>query len=308
MMYANNHPGTLNRSTVQKPLSITGKGLHSGKDVTLRIFPADPGAGLVFRASGSQVGNIPVNPFHVVDTRQAVTLGNSNWRISTVEHLLCGLAVAGITDAYFEIDAPEIPILDGSALPFYEAIMECGVADLGVSLEPITLKSPIWVVEGDRYIIALPDDSFRATYSISFDHPMLRGQSFSMELNSETCLNELISARTFGFIKDMEVLQSRGLALGASLDNAVVLSDDGYLNDELRFENECIRHKVLDLIGDLYLIGRPLKAHIIASKAGHTLDVALGKNILATLTMDELAERRQDSAPAEVERELQTTL
>lgn len=285
--------GRANRATIQKTKLIQGIGLHSGEEVHLKISPARAGNGLVFRASGSQKGDIPVTPFNVVDTLQAVTLGNSNWRISTVEHLLAGLATAGITDADFEIDAPEIPIMDGSARPFYEAIQEAGVQDLGVPCEPIVINTPVWVVEGDKYVIALPHDGFRVTYTINFNHPMLNGRTLNMDLSTQMCAEEILPARTFGFFKEAEALKAKGLALGASLDNAVVMTDDGYMNESLRFENECVRHKALDLIGDLYLMGRPIQAHIIASKAGHKLDVALGKNILNAKAKDELTARRR---------------
>ncbi len=295
MKYASNRPGGINRATISESLQISGIGLHSGKTVNLGLHPAEAGTGLIFRASGNQEGDIKVNPFNVADTQQAVTLGNGNWSISTIEHVMCALAIAGITDLYLEIDAPEIPILDGSAKPFYEAIMATGVSDLGIPVEPIQLAVPTWVVEEDKYIIALPHDGFRVTYGIDFDHPLLRGQSYSEELNSEVFVQELLGARTFGFLKDAEALKAKGLALGASEDNAVILTEDGFVNESLRYQDECVRHKVLDLVGDLYLLGRPLNAHIIASKAGHKLDVALARNVLNALSMNELALKREQN-------------
>ena len=296
MLEAERQIGRRNQATLSSDTTIRGLGLHSGNPVTLKAFPAAPGTGLVFRAGHGQVGDIPVSPFHVVDTAHAVTLGNADRKVATVEHLLCALAVAGVTDAIFELDGPEIPILDGSAQPFYEALTAAGITESTIPVEPIVIKSPIWVVQKDKYIIALPYDGFRVTYGIAFAHPELRGQSFSMDLDSETCRTDLLSARTFGFYKEVEHMRARGLARGASLENAVVLTEDGYLNDSLRYQDECIRHKVLDLIGDLYLLGRPLQAHVIASRAGHALDVALDRNILQALTQDELAARRQSVA------------
>ena len=284
--------GRANQATIASDATIRGLGLHSGDPVNLRIFAAEPGTGMVFRAGHGQTGDIPVSPFHVVDTVHAVTLGNWDRKIATVEHLMCALAVAGVTDAIFELDGPEIPILDGSALPFYEAIMAAGIVESAVPVEPIVINSPIWVVQKDKYIIALPHPGFRVTYAIAFAHPELRGQSFSQDLDSEICRTDLLAARTFGFYKEVEQMRARGLARGASLENAVVLTEDGYLNESLRYQDECIRHKVLDLIGDLYLLGRPLQAHIIASRAGHSLDVALDRNILEALSLDELAARR----------------
>lgn len=284
------------RATIAAPVNIRGLGLHSGDPVTLKMFPAESGVGMVFRAGAGQVGDIPVDPFHVVDTVHAVTLGNSDRKVATVEHLLCALAVAGVTDCYFELDGTEIPIMDGSALPFYEAIMSVGVQEHAERIEPIVITSPIWVVQKDKYIIALPHDGFRVTYGIAFAHPELQGQSFSMDLNSSICQSDLLAARTFGFYQEVEQMRARGLARGASLENAVVLTEDGYMNESLRYQDECIRHKVLDLIGDLYLLGRPLQAHIIASKAGHTLDVALDRNILSAVAHDELSLRRDLAA------------
>lgn len=286
-----NFIGNTYRATVRGPVTIEGTGLHSGDSVTLKIFPARSGTGLVFLPVKNNKGKIPVSPFYVVDTRQAVTLGNRDWEIRTVEHLLAGLAAAGITDAFLEVDAPEIPIMDGSSRPFFEAVMAVGVEPLKDRLEPIRLTTPIWVVDGDRYLVALPSDTTRVTYSIDFNHPALRGQTLVMDLDREKFIEEIAAARTFGFYRDLEAMRAQGLARGASADNAVVLTDEGYMN-ELRFENECLRHKILDLIGDLYLIGRPIQAHIIAHRAGHTLDVALAKQILTRAAMDELANRK----------------
>lgn len=283
--------GTGFRATVAEALSISGKGLHSGETVTLKMFPAAAGTGLVFLPVKGNTGKIPVSPFYVTDTRQAVTIGNRDWEIRTVEHLLAALAAAGVTDAYLEVDAPEIPIMDGSSQPFYDALMATGVQQLDEVLEPIRLTTPIWVVDGDRYLVALPHENTRVTYSIDFDHPALRGQTLVIDLDREKFVSEISSARTFGFYRDLEAMQAKGLARGASAENAVVLTDDGFMN-ERRYENECVRHKVLDLIGDLYLIGRPIQAHIIAHRAGHTLDVALAKQILTRAAMDELASRK----------------
>lgn len=283
--------GRKNRMTVSRPVTICGTGLHSGNTVCLSIIPATSG-GLVFQSKQDLSVQLPVSPFFVKDTVHAVTLASKDWKVQTVEHLLAALAAAGITDAVLQLDSTEVPILDGSALPFYEEIMSAGLIDLGTPVEPIRLTSPVWVVEGDKYLIALPDDQMRVTYSIDFNHPLLRGQSLSIDLNSDTFVKDIISARTFGFLRDVEEMKARGLIKGGSPENAVVLTETGYLNDSLRFENECIRHKILDLVGDLYLMGRPLQAHIIASRAGHALDVTLAKKIMKRVTLDELAARK----------------
>lgn len=286
------HPSSVERATVRGIVHLDGVGLHSGEITNLWIKPAPAGTGLIFRHRQNGT-TIEVSPFNAVDTRQAVTLSNRSWKVQTVEHLLAALAALGITDAVLELDSNEIPILDGSSQIFCEEIQKVGVRSLGVSLEPIRLSSAVWVVEDDRYVVALPSDTFQVTCTIDFPHPELKGKTLTMALEGETFLKEIASARTFGFVKDVEALRAKGLIKGASLDNAVVLTEDGYMNPEgLRYPDECVRHKILDIVGDLYLLGRPLLAHVIAFRGGHGLDVALGRLILQRAAMDELAARR----------------
>ncbi|MBE7440217.1 MAG: UDP-3-O-[3-hydroxymyristoyl] N-acetylglucosamine deacetylase [Spirochaetales bacterium] len=283
------------RGTIRQKTIIRGKGVHSGDTSTLTIEPAPIGTGLVFRPTRADKGSIPVSPFYVTGTANAVTLANEHWEVQTVEHLLAACAVLGLTDAYFGISAAEIPIMDGSAAPFYEAIQSAGIELSSTPVAPLVLRSPVWVVDRDRYVVALPSPVFQTTYSIHYEHPLLSGQSVHMELNNTAFTEEIVRARTFGFRKDVEALRGQGLARGASLENAVVLDDSGYEN-ELRYANECVRHKVLDLVGDLYLMNRPLVAHVIAHKAGHALDVSLAKKILTGAAMDELAQRKEQES------------
>ncbi|MCB1324666.1 MAG: UDP-3-O-[3-hydroxymyristoyl] N-acetylglucosamine deacetylase [Spirochaetales bacterium] len=280
------------RKTVAQIATLRGQGIHSGEQVTLRIRPAACGTGLVF-ISEKHRSQVAVSPFHVVGTTNAVTLGNREWHVQTVEHLLAALAAAGISDALLEVDAPEIPIMDGSSEPFYQAVQDAGIVEYEEQLEPIRLHTPVWVVDGEKYLVALPDDQLRVTYSIDFNHPLLKGQTISMDLGGDRLAREILPARTFGFLKDVEAMKAKGLIKGGSIENAIVLTDDGYLNESLRFEQECVRHKVLDLIGDLYLLGRPLIAHLIASRAGHALDVALGRKIYTQVAMNELQQRKE---------------
>jgi len=290
---------TIFRKTVQNTTTLQGIGLHSGKTVTLRIHPADPGTGLVFLQNwnGSKV-RIPVSLDHVVDTSNATTIGDGGaHRVQTIEHLLAALYTQGITDAILEINSFEVPIMDGSSLPFWEAVGGVGILEHKETVEPISLTHPIWVVDGDKYLVMLPSEECKVTYSIDFHHPLLRGQSFTTHLDTETLSQGILPARTFGFLKDVEALQSRGLALGGSLDNAVVLTEDGYLNESLRFENECVRHKILDLVGDLAVMGRPFRGHLIASKAGHALDISLAKCIMAMVTGDEISKFKSKRIP-----------
>jgi UDP-3-O-[3-hydroxymyristoyl] N-acetylglucosamine deacetylase len=279
------------RKTIKNKIEISGIGLHSGKTVNLILHPAESGTGLVFIENNSQKRKfkIPVSLEYVVDTSNAVTLGDGVNVIQTVEHILAALYTRGITDLILEIDSLEIPIMDGSSQPFLEMIQKSNIHTFSDIIEPIYITNPTWVVDGDKYIVMLPSDSLKVTYHIDFNHKLLKGQSYTTEINEEVLENEILPARTFGFLKDVKALQERGLALGGSLDNAVVLTEDSFLNESLRFENECVRHKVLDLIGDLSIIGRPIVANILASKAGHALDISMGKLIMSRITGDEIS-------------------
>ncbi|MBL0265881.1 MAG: UDP-3-O-acyl-N-acetylglucosamine deacetylase [Leptospiraceae bacterium] len=278
------------RKTLKSQITISGIGLHSGKKVSLKLIPAEAHTGLIFICNiKNKKSIIPVSLNHVVDTSNAVTLGDGFRIVQTVEHLMAALFTRGITDLIMEIDSSEIPIMDGSSRPFLEAIDSIGVTEFTDVVDPIRITTPVWVVDGDKYIVILPSETLKVTYNIHFNHPLLRGQSITMDLDEKILSSEILPARTFGFLRDVEALQARGLALGGSLDNAIVLSEDGYLNESLRFENECIRHKVLDLIGDLSIVGRPIIGHILASKAGHALDVSMGKLIMSRITGDEVS-------------------
>ncbi len=284
--------GRLNKATLKDTVKLKGIGLHTGNESKIKIYPANVNTGIVFRSIKKEKGEIQVTPWNVKNTRNAVSISNGIWEIHTIEHLLFAFAIAGITDAYVELSSNEIPILDGSSKEFYEAIQSAQIFEFSnYQNVPIKLVNPVWVVSEDKYIIAVPSDEFKITYTIDYEHPDLKGRSLHIKLNSKVAEKEILSARTFGFLKDVEYLRSQGLIKGASLDNALVLTENGYLN-ERRYIDECIRHKVLDLVGDLYLLGKPLIAHIIAYRSGHSLDIALAKNILKNLENDELAKLR----------------
>lgn len=284
--------GRKNKATVKNSISIKGIGLHTGAEAKLKIYPAEVNTGIVFRSTKKENGEILVSPWNVKNTKNAVTLSNKKWEVHTVEHLLFAFAIIGITDAYVEINSNEIPIMDGSSKEFYEALQSTGIFEFSnYENKPIKLVNPVWVVSEDKYIIAVPCDELKITYTIYYEHPDLRGRSIHINLNSKIAEQEILLARTFGFLKDVEYLRSQGLIQGASLENALVLTENGYIN-ERRYPDECIRHKVLDLIGDLYLLGKPLIAHVIAYRTGHSLDIALAKNILKNLESDELAKLR----------------
>jgi UDP-3-O-[3-hydroxymyristoyl] N-acetylglucosamine deacetylase len=279
------------RKTIKNKISLNGIGLHSGKTVKMQLHPADSGTGINFipNSSSSKKFKIPVSLDYVVDTSNAVTLGDGIHTIQTVEHLLAALYTRGITDLLIEIDSLEIPIMDGSSLPFMEAISPENMIEHEDEVEPIRVMNPVWVVDGDKYLVILPSDSLKVTYHIDFKHPLLKGQSYTTEIDNSILEKEILPARTFGFLKDVKALQERGLALGGSLNNAIVLSEDGYLNESLRFDNECVRHKILDLVGDLSIVGRPIIGHILASKAGHALDISMGKLLLSKFTGNEIS-------------------
>lgn len=271
------------RRTIQKEIVIEGVGLHSGKKTILRCQPATAYTGILFTREKKYPGEfIEAIAENVVDTSLAVTIGNGKWRVQTIEHIMAALRMTGISDMIIDTDNIEIPILDGSAQEFIQAFNKAGIQEFENDvMESIQVKNALWVIDGDKYLIALPSDKFEVSYNIHFEHPLLKGQSYQGIISNQHFLTEIAAARTFGFLSQVEYLQSKGLALGGSIENAIVLDEKGYLNPSLRYDNECVRHKVLDLVGDLALIGRPLQAHIIANKAGHALDVALAKKILS---------------------------
>ena len=201
--------------------------------------------------------------------------------VETVEHLLAALTALGIDNAIVELNHPEVPIMDGSAAPFvYLILNEAGVKKLSAPRRFLKVLRPISLTHGDKRIALYPSDHFKVTYSISFDHPLLRHQSRTMRISEETFVEEIAPARTFGFLKEVEMLRQRGLALGGSLDNAIVLGETGVLNNALRFEDEFVRHKILDVIGDLSLVGYPVIGHLVAHRGGHALHTAFAARIL----------------------------
>ena len=198
----------------------------------------------------------------------------------TVEHLLAALTALGIDNVIVELNSPEVPIMDGSAAPFVYLVNEAGVKRLPAPRRYLKALRPISLTQGDKRIALYPSDHFKVTYSISFDHPLLRHQSRTMKITEESFVEEIAPARTFGFLKEVEMLRQRGLALGGSLDNAIVLGETGVLNNALRFEDEFVRHKILDVIGDLSLVGYPVVGHLVAHRGGHALHTAFAARIL----------------------------
>src|SRR6187551_2264746 len=266
--------------TLRRSVSCTGIGLHSGNKVTLSLKPAPADYGIRFQRSDLGGLEIPATVTHLGGIRLATGLTREAVSVETVEHLLAALTALGIDNAIVELNSPEVPIMDGSAAPFVYLVNEAGVKRLQAPRRYLKVLRPISLTQGDKRIALYPSDHFKVTYSISFDHPLLRHQSRTMRISEETFVEEIAPARTFGFLKEVEMLRQRGLALGGSLDNAIVLGETGVLNNALRFEDEFVRHKILDAIGDLSLVGYPVIGHLVAHRAGHALHTAFAARIL----------------------------
>ena len=268
--------------TLRRPVSCSGIGLHSGNKVTLSLKPAPADYGIRFQRSDLGGLEIPATVTHLGGIRLATGLTREAVSVETVEHLLAALTALGIDNCIVELNTPEVPIMDGSAAPFvYLILNEAGVKTLAAPKKFLKVLRPISLSQGDKRIALYPSDHFKVTYSISFDHPLIRHQSRTMKITDETFVEEIAPARTFGFLKEVEMLRQKGLALGGSLDNAIVLGETGVLNQNaLRFEDEFVRHKILDVIGDLSLVGYPVLGHLVAHRGGHALHTAFAARIL----------------------------
>jgi UDP-3-O-[3-hydroxymyristoyl] N-acetylglucosamine deacetylase len=263
----------MRQQTIRKRVSLEGIGLHSGKPVRLAISPAPSDYGIVFRV-GPHGEAIPAAPESVVDSHYATTIGKNGVRIQTVEHLMAAAAGLGIDNMDVEVDGVEIPAVDGSAKPFVALLAGAGRTQQASRRRPIDITQPLSVGDGNRWIRIVPADRLRISYTLDNDHPAIGTQALSCVPTEEAFVSEYAPARTYGFLKDLGVLRKHGLALGGSLDNAIVVGKRGTLNG-LRYRDEFVRHKILDLIGDLALLGRPLRGHVIARNAGHALNFEL---------------------------------
>jgi UDP-3-O-[3-hydroxymyristoyl] N-acetylglucosamine deacetylase len=275
----------LKQRTVKSLIRATGVGLHSGVKVTMTLRPAAPDTGIVFRRVDlpSPV-DLRAEPFLVGDTRLASCLERDGARIGTVEHLMSALAGLGIDNCYVDVDAPELPIMDGSAATFVFLIQSAGIEQQNAPKKFVRVKKPVEVKDGDKWARLDPYEGFRLTFSIVFQHPVMQksGTSVTVDFADDAYVKDVARARTFGFMQDVEAMQSMGLALGGSLDNAIVMDEYRVLNqDGLRLPDEFVRHKVLDAVGDLYLLGHPLLAAFAAHKSGHALNNLLLRALLA---------------------------
>ncbi len=285
-------------TTVQRPAGASGVGLHSGVPVSIRILPAPPATGIVFLRTDLDSFRIPASFRHVARVSYATSLMRQGVLISTTEHLLSVLYSTGIDNAYIEIDNLEVPILDGSGLPFVQMLEAAGRKTYRRLRRYLRIRRPVTIEDRGRRISILPSETFQLTCDVFFDHPLLGQQVLEMEVTPERYASEIAPARTFGFAADLKQLSDMGLIRGASLENAICFDPDGVRNPGgLRFSDECCRHKALDLIGDLALIGRPLLGHVLAERAGHAMHVALVNRIMSDsslyeiLSFDQLATR-----------------
>lgn len=268
------------QQTLRRTVNCAGIGLHSGKKVTLSLVPAPVGHGIRFRRVDLGGIEIPAHVSHLGGRQQLqTTLVNGSASVETVEHLLSALRGLGIDNARIDLNHPEVPIMDGSSAPWVYLIQDAGVKVQQAPRQTLQVLQPMTYAQGDKRIALYPFDGFKVSYTITFDHPVVRNQQKTMELDETTFIDEIAPARTFGFLKEVEMLRQRGLALGGSLENAVVLGETGVLNP-LRFEDEFVRHKILDVVGDLSLMGYAIQGHLVVHRGGHALHTAFAEEVL----------------------------
>jgi len=265
--------------TLREKIQFEGIGLHTGYSVKLALIPAPADTGIRFRRTDLQNFEIEAIRKHVAKVSYATTLMKKGVMISTVEHLLSALYGLGIDNLYLDIDSMEVPILDGSGSRFVEGILKAGIVEQDALRKYIRIDEPIEVRQGDKLAGVYPDCIPSATYIIDFEHEAIGYQEIQIDLTPESYCKELSLARTFGFVSDVEYLKSIGLIQGGSLDNAVVLDSSGIVNNHLRFQNEFVRHKLLDLLGDISLTGYPIIGRLRAERAGHAIHAALADQI-----------------------------
>ncbi len=274
----------MKQTTINKSFSISGIALHSGLDTTVTVKPSGEDTGIVFiRSDIAGSPHIPALTSSVVATSYATTLGVDGVTVATVEHLMAALYGMGVDNAVVMVNGPEIPILDGSAVAFTELIDDVGIRKLDAARKYIVIKKPIKVSEGDKHIYLYPSENMEMSidYRIDFAHPFLAKQSFSSPFSKDVFRREVVRARTFGFLKDVEMLKANGLARGGGLNNAVVIGDDDILNEEgLRFPDEFVRHKVLDFMGDIALLGHHIIGRFEAYRSGHNMNHRLAVKLL----------------------------
>jgi UDP-3-O-[3-hydroxymyristoyl] N-acetylglucosamine deacetylase len=301
----------IRQRTLKNVIKATGVGLHTGEKVFLTLRPAPPNTGIVFRRVDlPEPVEIEASPQNVGETNLSTTLVKDGVKISTVEHLLSALAGLGIDNAYVDVSAPEVPIMDGSAGPFVFLIQSAGMEEQSAPKRFIRIKKAVRVQDGDKWACFEPYDGFKVTFTIDFDHPAFREdtQTASIDFSSTSFVKEVSRARTFGFMRDIEALRQRRLALGGSMDNAIVVDNQRILNEDgLRCADEFVKHKILDAIGDLYLLGHSLIGSFTGYKSGHALNNQLLRDLLQqTDAWESVTFRDEDVLPIYFTRLAQT--
>ena len=292
----------IKQRTLKNVIRATGVGLHTGEKVYLTLRPAPSDTGIIFRRIDlSEPVDIRACPENVSDTRLSTTLEYNGARVSTVEHLMSAFAGLGIDNAYVDLTAAEVPIMDGSAGPFVFLVQSAGIAEQSAPKRFMRIKKKIRLEEGDKWACFEPFEGFKVSFAIEFNHPTFRNstQNASVDFSTTSFVREVSRARTFGFMGDLEALRAAGLARGGGLDNAIVLDEYRILNDDgLRYEDEFVKHKVLDAIGDLYLLGHPLIGAFSAHKSGHSLNNRLLRELVINQEAWELITYNEnDEAP-----------
>jgi UDP-3-O-[3-hydroxymyristoyl] N-acetylglucosamine deacetylase len=284
------------QTTIRRPVETSGIGLHTAVPGRVRLVPAPAGTGIVFRRVDLDNFEIEAHGRNVARVSYATSLMKKGVLLSTTEHLLAAIYASGIDNVYIDIDAIEVPILDGSAQPFVEMLERAGVRKLRRRRRYLKVLRPLEIADGDRRVGIYPDEEFRVHCLVDYAHPSIGHQEIEMVVNRAAFSEMLARARTFGFLEELEKLRAVDLIRGGSLENAIVLTKDGIMNGELRYRNEFGRHKTLDLIGDLALIGQPLLARVVAHKAGHALHTQLVSRLLADPSL--WTETSEDGHPA----------
>ena len=276
----------IKQRTLRNAIKATGVGLHTGEKVYLTLKPAPVNTGVVFRRTDlDPVQEIPARAENVGDTTLSTTLMSDSARVSTVEHLLSAMAGLGIDNAYVELSAPEVPIMDGSALPFIYLLQKGGIEEQNVAKRFIRIKEKVRIEEGDKWAEVEPYDGFHIDFEIAFDHPAINEsrQRVGLDITAQSFTEEISRARTFGFMKDIEYMHANNLALGGSMDSAVVLDEFKVLNPNgLRYSDEFVKHKILDCVGDMFMTGHNILGKVTAFKSGHDLNNKLLRKVMAT--------------------------
>ncbi|MGA9391401.1 MAG: UDP-3-O-acyl-N-acetylglucosamine deacetylase [Candidatus Sulfotelmatobacter sp.] len=284
--FARTYPDPLiQEQTLRSSVGCSGVGLHSGAPVTMRILPAPAGRGIIFRRTDLDDFEVEANSRNVARVSYATSLMKKGVLISTTEHLLSAFTGLGVDNAIVELDNLELPILDGSALPFVDLIQKAGIRKQRRPRRYMKILREVEMREGNKFISVQPADSYSVSYSINFPHPLIGKETFQVELSNGSFLKNIAAARTFGSREDEKAMRNMGLIRGASRENCIVLTRDGIENGPLRFADEFVRHKVLDLVGDLALLGKPILGKIVADRAGHAMHTALVSRILRDQTL-----------------------